>query len=167
MKRILILGCPGSGKSTASKKLSQKLNIPVIHLDRLFWREGWTNVSREEFDTLLEAELEKDEWIIDGNYSRTIPVRLERADTAVFFDYPTVTCFWRVIKRVITKHGVSRSDMENNCPERFDFEFLLYVARFRKSQRKMILGFLENSSADVIIVHNKKEYAEFENKFLK
>lgn len=167
MKRIVILGCPGSGKSTVSKKLSQKLNIPVIHLDKLFWRDGWTNVSREEFDILLEGELKKEEWIMDGNYSRTIPMRLARADTAVYFDYPTVTCLWRIIKRVITKHGISRSDMGNNCPERFDFEFLLYVARFRRQQRRMILDFLGNACADVIIVRNKKEYMDFENKFLK
>lgn len=143
MKRVLILGCPGSGKSTLSKKLGEKLDLPVVHLDKLNWREGWVNVSREEFDRLLAEELRKEAWIIDGNYSRTIPERLERCDMAIFLDFPRALCLWGVFKRVLKGHGRTRSDMGPGCPERLDREFLRYVWDFRRTQREKIVGLLE------------------------
>ena len=167
MKRILILGCPGSGKSTAAKRLAKKINIPVVHLDKLFWRDGWMNVSREEFDALLEDEMKKDAWIIDGNYSRTVAWRLQCADTAIFFDYPTYICLWRVIKRVFLKYGVSRSDMGGNCPEKIDLEFLNYVARFRRTQRGKMLELLSAAKdVNVIIIKNIQQFKKFEAEFL-
>lgn len=75
--RILIIGCGGSGKSTLAKQLSERLNIPVIHLDRLYWKAGWKTISDEKFDELLLEELLKDSWIIDGNYNRTLQWRLK------------------------------------------------------------------------------------------
>ncbi|MBQ5783054.1 MAG: AAA family ATPase, partial [Oscillospiraceae bacterium] len=86
MKKILIIGSPGSGKSTLSVKLSQKMNIPCVHLDKLWWKEDWVHVSREEFDVLLQTELEKDSWIMDGNFNRTLHHRLEYADTVIWMD---------------------------------------------------------------------------------
>lgn len=105
MQKILIIGSPGSGKSTFSFRLSEKLNIPIIHLDKLFWKSGWVSRSKEAFDKLLIEEMEKESWIIDGNYSRTLPMRLEKADTVIFFDYSRFVCLWRVLKRVITNYG--------------------------------------------------------------
>ena len=72
MERILIIGCSGSGKSTLARALGEKLDIPVVHLDQLWWKEGWENVTREEFDSRLAMAMNGDQWIIDGNYSRTI-----------------------------------------------------------------------------------------------
>ena len=111
MKRILIIGSSGSGKSTLSRTLKEKLQLPVVHLDQLFWRAGWEHVTREEFDALLQTELEKDAWILDGNFDRTLPVRLTYADTVIFFDLPRLVCLWRVFKRVRTFRGRTRPDM--------------------------------------------------------
>ena len=77
MQRILIIGNAGSGKTTFAKQLSEKLNLPLIHLDRLYWCGNWEHLSRDEFDVILQAELEKPQWIIDGNFNRTIPHRLQ------------------------------------------------------------------------------------------
>ena len=76
MNRIIIIGCGGSGKSTLARNLSKKTNLPVVHLDKIFWKEGWVNISREEFNTLLKEELKKEKWIIDGNYDRKIKERI-------------------------------------------------------------------------------------------
>ena len=82
MKRILIIGNAGAGKSTFAKALSQKLGLPLVHLDQLFWYGDWQTVERSEFDRQLQAELEKPQWIIDGNFSRTLPHRLQYCDTS-------------------------------------------------------------------------------------
>lgn len=130
MQKILIIGSPGSGKSKFSFRLSKKLNIPIIHLDKLFWKEGWVSRSKETFDKLLIEEMEKESWIIDGNYSRTLPMRLEKADTVILFDYSRFVCLWRVLKRVVTNYGKVRADMSEGCRERFDWEFIRYVWSF-------------------------------------
>ncbi|MGN1097650.1 MAG: AAA family ATPase, partial [Clostridia bacterium] len=158
--RIMIIGSPGSGKSTLSFKLEKLLNIPAVHLDGLFWKSGWVEASREEFDTSLMAELEKPRWIIDGNYGRTIPLRLKYADAVIFLDCPTHVCLFRIIKRIITNYGKVRPDMGAGCPERFDFEFLRYVADFRKTQRAKLYGQLKNAEAAVFVVRNKMDLAE-------
>lgn len=162
MTRVLVLGCPGSGKSTLSKALAKKLGLPLVHLDRLNWREGWQSVSREEFDRLLAAEIAKDEWIIDGNYSRTIGMRLARCDTAVYLDYPRLTCLLGVFRRVLSGRGRTRSDMGAGCPERLDWEFVRYVWDFRRTQRGKILSLLhEAQGVDVQVFRTRWAAARF------
>ena len=133
--------------------------MPLIHLDRLFWRPGWVHCSREEFDTLLLKELEKESWIIDGNYSRTIEMRLKYADAVILFDYPSLLCLWRVIKRVMGSFGKVRADMGDGCPERFDFEFLKYVWNFKKTELPAVIEKLSGThGAEIVIIKNKKDF---------
>lgn len=165
MKRIMIIGSPGSGKSTFSRELAELTGLPLIHLDKLFWRPGWVHCSREEFDRLLLTELEKESWIIDGNYSRTVELRLKYADTVIFFDYPRTVCLWRVIKRVFGSRGKVRPDMGEGCPERLDFEFLKYVWNFNKTELPETLKKLESDhNAEVIKISNKKEFEKLKIK---
>lgn len=158
MRKILIIGSPGSGKSTLGKYLSEKLNIPLVNLDKLFWKDGWVRRSREEFDALLLNELEKEAWIVDGNYQRTIELRLKHADTVIFFDYNRFLCLWRVLKRVVTNYGKVRDDMGEGCRERFDWEFLRYVYSFNDKEREKIYKKLStNPSVRVIIIKKRKD----------
>ena len=162
MNRIIVIGCPGSGKSTLSKIMAKKLSLPLVHLDQLFWDSGWKEKSREDFDALLLAELKKERWIIDGNYSRTLCARLEKADTVVFLDYPRVVCVYRVLKRVITRYGESRSDMGENCPERFDLSFLKYIWHFCKTDRPKLVSILEKAEGkNIIVIRNEAERSAF------
>ena len=91
MKKVLIIGNTGAGKTTFAKALSEKTGLPLIHLDKIFWYGNWEHISPEEFDEKLSEILSRDEWIIDGNYNRTLERRLEFADTVFFFELPTVT----------------------------------------------------------------------------
>lgn len=135
MKRVLIIGNSGSGKTTFAKKLSEKTGIALIYLDKIWWRGEWEHVSREEFDEALGLELSKEEWIIDGNYDRTLPRRLEYADTVFFFDFPTSTCLWGITKRILKSYGKSREDMGGNCPESFGRAAGLYKSTLSYNRR--------------------------------
>lgn len=162
MKKIMIIGCCGSGKTTLAKKLSNKLNLPLIHLDKLNWRDNWQNISKEEFDDLLWAEVVKPTWIIDGNYERTIPLRLKYCDTVIYMDYSRISCLYGVIKRVVMGYGKSRPDMGGYCPERFDFDFIKFVWNFNKNNRKRYYDILSREEdIQVIILRNRRQAAHF------
>ncbi len=162
MDRILIIGCPGSGKTTLSLKLAEKLQLPLIHLDRLFWRDDWKQVSHEEFDDLLMKELAKPCWIIDGNFSRTIPTRLKWCDTVIYLDFPRLVCLWSVFKRCICNYGKSRPDMGGNCPEKVDFKFLKSVWEFNTKQKNKTYSLLQTQQdTEIIILRSRRQVKEF------
>lgn len=152
MKKIILIGCPGSGKSTMALRLHEITALPVVHLDRLWWLPGWQHATREDFDRKLLQELEKPEWIMDGDFSRTLPKRLEYSDTVVFLDYPRRVCLWGVLKRVIRSYGKSRPDMGEDCPERFDFPFLRYIWNFRKKNEQNYLKMLEDLNGQKVVI---------------
>lgn len=165
-KKIIVLGCSGSGKSTLSKKLGEILNIRVIHLDKLYWNENWVHVSLEEFDKRLDFEMSKESWIIDGNFGRTIPKRLERCDTVIYLDYKRRVCIRGALKRFITNFGKTRSDMGKGCIEKIDIEFLSWIWNFNKNYRIEYLKMIKESKGkDIYIVSSRKEGEELLNKF--
>jgi len=158
MKKIMLFGCPGSGKSTMALKLHEVTALPVVHLDRLWWLPGWRETTKEDFDRKLQQELEKPEWIIEGNFSRTLAKRLEYSDTAVFLDYSRWVCLWGVVKRVMRSYGKSRPDMGEGCPERFDLSFLRYIWHFRKKNEQRYLEMLkELNGQEVVILRSRRE----------
>lgn len=127
MQRIAILGCSGGGKSSLARALSRKLNLPLIHLDALHWLPGWVERDRTEFRRLQAEIVAADAWVIDGNYSNTLDLRLPRADTIVVIDRSRLLCLWRVTWRWLTHLGRSRADMGEGCPEKIDREFVVYI----------------------------------------
>lgn len=162
MKRVIIIGCGGSGKSTLSRVLSEKTNLPVVHLDRLFWREGWVNIPREEFNILLREELKNDKWIIDGNYDRTLQERLKRCDTVIYLDYPRRTCIFGVLKRVIINYKKVRPDMAEGCPEKIDLEFIKWIWNFNEEHRDKFYNILkEEKGKQIYIFRNREECNKF------
>lgn len=164
MQRVLIIGCAGAGKSTLARKLTEKTGLPVVHLDALFWKPGWVESEREDFDARVLAELEKPAWIIDGNYARTLPMRLEKCDTVIYLDFPRLLCILGVLKRVLTTYGTVRPDMPEGCPERFDWEFLKWVWNFNRNNREKIYAQLKELPADkVILLKNRREVTRFLN----
>ena len=124
MHKILIIGGNGSGKTTFAKKLAQKTRLPLVHLDKLYWKDNWQHVTQEEFDSLLLPELKKNSWIIDGNMKRTLPLRLKYCDTVIIFDFPRALCLWGAIKRCISNYGKSRDDMGDIVPKKYHLIFI-------------------------------------------
>ena len=135
MERILIIGCSGSGKSRLARKLGQKLGLPVIHLDQLWWTENWQNVTVEEFDSRLAMALNMDRWIIDGNYSRTMGVRLSQCDTVIYLDFSRWACLLGMCQRLLSSRGKTRPDMPvlreemNPATAAHDLEFMRRMQR--------------------------------------
>lgn len=165
MERILVIGCPGAGKSTLARQLAEKRGLPLVHLDAIFWLPGWKQRDKTEFDALLLAELQKPKWIIDGNFGRTLPLRLQYCDAVIFLDFSTFACVRGVLQRVLSQHGKVRSDMGQGCPERFDWEFLKYVCSFNRTQRKKLLEKLNaaDPSCRKIFLQNRRQVKAFLN----
>ncbi len=159
MKRILIIGSCGAGKSTLSRKMSSKLNLPIIHLDQEYWQPGWEETPKSEWEDKVKKLIKRPTYIMDGNYASTLDIRLSEADHLIFLDYPTRISFWRVLKRIISNYGKTRSDMTEGCPERFDIEFLHYVLVFNLISRKRITKILEKhqDQTDIVILKTDKE----------
>ena len=161
MERIIIIGCGGSGKSTLARQLGEKTGIPVVHLDKLFWHPGWVESTKEEIDGKIMTAMVEPCWIIDGNYNRTLPKRLEYCDTVIYLDFSRLACLIGVAKRVLTSYGTVRPDMAEGCPERFDWEFLQWVWKFNGMHRKRYYELLKETGKQVYILKNRRQVKRF------
>lgn len=159
VNRIMIIGCCGSGKSTLSHRIRQVTNLPLYHLDQYYWKPNWTETPREEWEPIVSDLAARDEWIIDGNYGGTMEIRIRRADTIIFMDISTVTCLWRVLIRTWKNYGRERPDMPEGCKERFDFDFLHYVAMYNMLRRKKYMSMMERLKVEksVYIIRSDKD----------
>jgi adenylate kinase family enzyme len=144
MKRILVIGSSGAGKSVFSRRLSRSTGIPVIHLDTIHWKPNWVESEHADFDARLNEILKQDEWIIDGNYGRTLEMRLLRADAVVLLDMNRVLCTFRVLRRALAYRNGGRSDMAAGCPEKVDWEFLKWTWQYPTRSRGSVLKKLRN-----------------------
>ncbi len=159
---MLIIGCPGSGKSFLARRLAAATGLPAVHLDRHFWDEGWTEPTREAWLARLPSLLAAPSWIMDGNYTDTLALRLAAADTAIFLDFSRTLCVARVVRRALRWFGRNRGDdMAPGCRERIDLAFLLYVWRFSRDQRPRVLAALENFSGRVLVLRGNRDVAAF------
>ena len=142
-KRVLVIGSGGAGKSTFARRLAARLGLPLIHLDRVFWHAGWVETPKGEWRRKVEELCAGESWIIDGNYSGTLDVRLEACDTVIFLDLPHVLCTWRALKRSVTYRESARPDMAEGCRERIDLKFLYWVWSYPSRRRPKILARLD------------------------
>ena len=159
MKKIIVIGCPGSGKSTFSRALHEKTGIPLFHLDMMYWNSDRTTVEKTVFREHLSDVIKRDEWIIDGNYISTMEARMEACDTVFFLDYPTELCLASVEARM----RKPRPDMPWIETE-WDEEFREYIKAFEKENRPKIFELLEKHKEKALyLFHSRKEAEEFLN----
>lgn len=153
MKKIVILGCPGSGKSRLARLLGECTGIPVHHLDRIWWKNAEEHVSRPEFDAELARILSGDEWIADGDYSRTYEVRIMACDTVLFLDFSAEQCLQGIRER----EGLERDD----CPiSKSDDSILLEVGRYAGENRPAVLALLEKYHGKTVHIFRSREEAD-------
>ena len=155
IKRVIVIGCPGSGKSTVSRALHNKTGIPLYHLDMMYWNADKTTVEKSVFLERLSDVLEKDEWIIDGNYSSTMELRMVACDTVIFLDYPLDVCLDGIRER----RGKPRSDMPWIETEE-DSEFIEFIKNYNEQQKPKVLELLKKYSDKNIIILESREQAD-------
>ena len=159
MKKVIIIGCPGSGKTTFAEKLRDKTGLPLYYLDAIWHKPDRTHISREDFDARLREIFAEDKWIIDGNYSRTIEVRLKECDTVFLFDLPTEVCMQGATERLGKgRYDIPWIDTEIDPEfkgqiERFSIDVLpeIYNLLEKRGQNKYIVVFRTRDEADKYI----------------
>lgn len=158
MKRILIIGSGGAGKSTLARKLGEATGIEVVHLDKLYWQSGWREPDKTEWrKTALKPELEKDSWIMDGNFGSSLEMRLMYADTVIFLDLPRTLCVRRILKRWLTYRGTNRPDMTAGCNEKIDVEFLMWIWNYPKRTKPKVESRLKKFEDSIVIVRLRSQ----------
>ncbi len=156
MKKIIIIGSPGAGKSTFARKLRDVTGLPLYHLDMIYHRPDRTTIPRGEFDEKLSEILANDEYIIDGNYQRTLEMRLRECDTVFLFDLPLEVCLAGASARV----GKKREDMPW-IEEELDPEFKKWIEEFPLAKLPKIYELLgKYGEGKNIIIFKKREETE-------
>lgn len=153
-RRIIVIGCPGAGKSTFARRLRDRTGLPLYYLDMLFHKPDRTTADREEFDRKLMAILQTREWIIDGNYRRTLPMRFEACTDVFFLDFPLEQCLEGAASRI----GKQREDLPW-IEEEFDPVFRQYILDFQKDQIPRIYELIKRyrETRRIVIFHSREE----------
>jgi adenylate kinase family enzyme len=148
MRRILVVGSGGSGKSTLSRRLGNALKVPVIHLDSLYWKPGWIEPNKAERTQTIR---------------RVIAERIEACDTIVFLDLSRLICLWRVLRRLAAHRGKARPEMPDGCPERLNIGFLWWIWTYPARTRRKVLALLEKyrSTKNVIYLRTRQDVERF------
>jgi adenylate kinase family enzyme len=163
LQKICIIGSGGAGKTTLSLKLGSILNLPVHHLDRLFWKPGWVESKKSEFEKATRNLVKNENWIIEGNFNSTFHIRFEAADTIIFLDYKRNVCISHALKRYFLYKGKTRPDLAEGCPETLDYQYYKWIWNFPKYYRPGVLKVLDlvKDTRNVIILKDVKETERF------
>ena len=171
IKRIAVIGCPGSGKTTFCNQFNAKLSYPLHHLDLLYWHGNWQRTPEDIWRIKVQELSQLSTWIIDGNYINTLEPRIVNADLIIFFDYKTWPCIWNSIKRLFlwnNKMNVSYGKKVQLARPSLQQQkkLIQLISKFRKEQRTSIYNLIEKHQKQCVIFKSKKEVKQFLNDHL-
>ena len=155
MKKVIVIGCPGSGKSTFARALTEVTGLPLYYLDMMYWNADGTQVDKPMFLERLADAMAHDEWIIDGNYGSTMERRMQACDTVFFLDYPTEVC----LEGIRTRRGTPRPDMPWIETEE-DAEFIEFIQSYNRESRPRVLELLKQYADKTIVIFRDRTEAE-------
>ncbi len=151
MKRVMVIGQPGAGKSTFARRLGEITRLPVFHIDQIHWMPGWVERGAEEKTLLCREVHRQPKWILEGGHSATWEDRLTHADTLIWIDMGVARRMFRVLRRTLFGLGRTRPDLPANCPERFSWEFIAYIWKTRSSARQKITNLVEKAMPETTV----------------
>jgi adenylate kinase family enzyme len=163
-RRILILGPSGAGKSTLARQIGERRDLPVVHLDAINWTPGWVEAERAQFRERVAEAARGDAWVMDGNYTNHLDLRLPRAEAVIWLDLPRHVYFPRAVWRSIRNYGRARDDVGPGCPERFDLSFFKnWVWTYPQHSRARHEEIMANLPAGIrgIILRSPAQVAKF------
>ncbi len=166
VKRVLIIGSAGAGKSTLAVELGKLTSLPVVHLDSLYWQPGWLEMPRSEWKSRVAELIAIDRWIMDGNYSNTMAERIEASDTVILLNFSRARCLYRVFKRAVYYRGTTRPDMNAGCREQLpDLAFMKWIWNYPKRSLPKVLGLLRQcgSEKQIVILEGPEAVRNFTN----
>ena len=163
MRKVMVIGSGGAGKSVFAARLAERTGLPLIHLDAVYWRPGWIQTPKEEWIRTVDEMLAREAWVMDGNYGGTMDRRLAACDTVVFLDLPRAVCLWRAVKRRIAFHGRARPDMTPGCSERLTWQFIRWIWEYPRARRPGVLAKLAALRPDqrAVVLRSSAEVEAF------
>ncbi|MFE0460205.1 topology modulation protein [Kitasatospora sp. NPDC058965] len=155
MNKVAIVGCSGSGKSHLARELGALLDAPVSHLDAVFYDDEWNELPKEKFAQAQQELVAAPNWVIDGNYNSTLPIRLAACDTVVLMDVSTAACLWGLVSRQL-RHGSGHKG--NGVHNRIHWGLIKYVLGYRRSMRPRVLAKIHEHGghADVVLLTSRR-----------
>ncbi len=163
IKKILIIGSCGAGKSTLAKKMHKKLHLPLIGLDQCYWKPNWKRTETKEWREKVKTLILQNQWIMDGNYKSTFDIRFPASDLIIFIDFNRFICFWRIWKRQLFKN---RTDKLDGCKDKVRFDLMKWVLwTFPRQGRKEIYENIKklDHTKKVVILKTSKDIKDFLN----
>lgn len=163
MRRVLVIGSSGAGKSVLAARMAKRTGLPLVHLDAIYWKPGWTKTPRDAWTRIVDELLARDAWIMDGNYAGTLDRRLAACDTVVFLDLPRAVCLWRALRRRVVHHRRARPDMTPGCDERLTPDFIRWIWQYPVKRRPGVLARLRALRPDqrAVILRSTREVEAF------
>lgn len=161
-KRIIILGCAGSGKSTLSKQLGEALNLNIAHLDKIYYLPNWKERDHEEFKKMQEEIVQEDKWIIDGNFRDTLDIRLNRCDLIIYLDLNRFVSLHNAHKRYKMYKDKQRDSLAEGCLDKFDKSFRKWILNFKKNSKPIIMKKIsEYPEKDILIFKTRRSLDKY------
>jgi adenylate kinase family enzyme len=165
VRRVVVIGSGGAGKSTLASRLGTYLRLPVVHLDKFYWMPGWVPPDPADWDRRLSQLLAGPQWIMDGNYCASLSRRLRAADAVVFLDFPRLPCVLGALRRSVSTFGTTRPEMAAGCEERVSWRFMRWVWRFPTETRPAVVQVLSETlnPLEVVVLRSRREVQSFLN----
>jgi adenylate kinase family enzyme len=161
MDRIAIIGCGGSGKTHLANQLAALLDLPLTHLDAIYYDADWNPLPADEFARRQQQLVDRPRWLLEGNYAGTLPIRLARADTVVFLDLPATVCLTGILQRRWRYRGGQHT--QDGVYDRITWNFVRYIWGYRATMRPRVRDLLaeHGHNATLITLTSRRQTARF------